>query len=425
MYGLDGTYDEGVGYWGYTTLHLAIFAEALHRRLGTDDRKLINYPGTIRYALSLAMPCGGEQITDANLKTGYNATPKGNYDPALDIVNFSDAGIGMDVSVAPWVGLVANDPLSNHVAKHTGSLRQLQAAVWYRADSPEQRPGPELLDVRLSNDWIVSRTGWAPSDTVVALRSGGPANHEHADRNSVIFKAHGERLFSDPFKAAYSPTVPRWLLRQTEAHTAVLIDGKGHQYHDGREGTNSSWATASVVDYRTGEGWMTVTSDATEAYVLVRPDVTLVTRTLVFLKPDILLMLDRVQLKTAAPVQLRYQVFNDDGRGEASTTADTFRIRRPLAHLEAQLAGLQPLELRTDQLALPEDHAHPFVEVRSPSATEHLVLTSATASPAGTALSRLTIETGATSWQVSGRHRNREVRVAFEIPVRGRPQVRI
>lgn len=425
MYGLDGAYDEGVGYWGYTTLHLAIFAEALHRRLGIDDRRLINYPGTIRYALSLAMPCGGERVTDANLKTSYNATPKGNYEPALDLVNFSDAGIGMDVSVAPWVGFVANDPLSNHVAKHTGSLRQLQAAVWYHPDSPVQPPGPELLDVRLSNDWIVSRTGWAPSDAVVALRSGGPANHEHADRNSVIFKAHGERLFSDPFKAAYSPTVPRWLLRQTEAHTAVLIDGKGHQYHDGREGTNSSWATARVVDYRTGEGWMTVTSDATEAYALVRPDVTLVTRTLVFLKPDILLMLDRVQLTTAAPVQLRYQIFNDDGRGEASTEADRFRIRRPLAHLEARLAGLQPLDVRPGQLALPEDPVHPFVEVQSPRATEHLVLTAAVAAPTGTTPGGLTLETGATTWRVSGHQDGREVRVAFEIPARGHPQVRV
>ena len=83
-------------------------------------------------------------------------------------------------------------------------------------------------------------------DTVVALRSGGPGNHEHADRNSVIFKAHGERLLNDPVHASYSTKDPKWLLRQTEAHTAVLIDGKGHVYHDGRDGTNSSAAAATI-----------------------------------------------------------------------------------------------------------------------------------------------------------------------------------
>ena len=36
----------------------------------------------------------------------------------------------------------------------------------------------------MSNDWVVSRTGWEAADTVVAFRSGGPANHEHADRNA-------------------------------------------------------------------------------------------------------------------------------------------------------------------------------------------------------------------------------------------------
>ena len=60
MYGADGAYDEGASYWGYTTLHLAIFAETLWRRLGIDDRALINYPGTIRYALAFAMPTKGE-----------------------------------------------------------------------------------------------------------------------------------------------------------------------------------------------------------------------------------------------------------------------------------------------------------------------------------------------------------------------------
>jgi hypothetical protein len=411
MYGHDGAFEEGVGYWGYTTSHLAMLAEALWRRLGIDDRKLINYPGTIRYALALALPCTGGTIADPKLGTAYNATPKGNYIPELDVVNFSDAGVGMDVSVAAWVGAVANDPLSNHVARHVGSLRLLQAAVWYRPDAPAQPPGSDLHDVRLSNDWVVARTGWAPADTVVALRSGGPANHEHADRNSVIFKAHGDRLFSDPFKAGYSATLPRWLLRLTEAHTAVLIAGKGHQYHDGREGTNASWAVARVTAFRSGPDWMTVTSDATEAYQLVNADIARVERTLVFLKPDVLLILDRIGLQTAAlPVQVRFQVFNEDDKGVAVADGATFRIERPHAVLRARTAALGAVAAATGRLNLPADEGvFPFVEVTSTAAREHEILTASAAAPAGTAPGDLQIARAGTTWRITGTHRGRKI----------------
>lgn len=415
MYGPDGSYDEGVGYWGYTTSHLAMLAEAVWRRLGLDDRKLINYPGTIRYALSMAMPCGGSVVADPKLGTTYNATPKGNYNPALDLVNFCDAGVGMDVSVAGWVGATASDPLCNHVAKNTGSLRLLQGAVWYHPDAPAQAPGTELHDVRLSNDWVISRTGWAPEDTVVALRSGGPANHEHADRNSVILKAHGDRLFHDPFRAGYSYTTPQWLLRLTEAHTAVLIGGKGHQYHNGSEGTNASWAVASVTDFRSGAGWMTVTSDATEAYALVLPDTALVLRTLVFLKPDVLLLLDRVRLKAPAPVQLRFQVFNDDGKGAATAAGATFGIDRPLASLRAILAAAGPVTAATARLALPESvGVFPYVEAVSSGATDHEVLTACTTAPAGGTHGKLTITRTESGWRVTGTHAGQKVDVTLD-----------
>jgi hypothetical protein len=398
MYGLDGAYDEGVGYWGYTTQHLALFAEALHRRLGIDDRGLINYRGTVRFALAMAMPCATTAAHAGGAAQGYV--------PALDVVNFCDTGTGMDVTIAPWVGRVTGDPLSHYVARHIGSLAEIPAVVWYDEAARSQPPGPELLDVRLSNDWVVSRTGWAPEDGVVALRSGGPANHEHADRNSVIFKAHGERLLHDPFRAGYSHTVPRWLLRQTEAHTAVLINGRGHQYHDGREGTNASWATARVTDFRTGPGWMTVTSDATEAYALAPMDVTRVTRTLVYVKPDVLLILDHVLLPAPAPVQLRYQVFNDDQRGEVAAEANRFTIRRPLATLQAQLYTRGGLHVRAGRLELPaEEGVYPYAEAASAAAPEHLLLTVCTAAPADEAHPPLGVTTHDGGWQVRGTHR--------------------
>jgi hypothetical protein len=266
----------------------------------------------------------------------------------------------------------------------------------------------------MSIGWVVSRTGWKPEDSVVALRSGGPANHEHADRNSVIFKAHGDRLFNDPFRAGYSFTTPQWILRLTAAHTAVLIDGKGHQYHDGSEGTNASWAEASITDYSTGPGWMAVTSDATQAYELVLPDTKFVARTLVFLKPDILILLDRVQLKSAAPVQLRFQVFNDDGRGVATASGAAFGIDRPLASLRATMAAAGKVVTKTAKHDLPEDvGVFPFIEAVSASATEHDIVTACTTAPAGGAHGALAVKREGDAWRVTGTHAGRKVDVTI------------
>lgn len=425
MYGLDGAYDEGAGYWSYTTMHLALLAEVLHRRLGIDDRELINYPGTMRFALSLAMPTLGAPFTNPNETEGYNAVPKGTIDPRLDLVNFGDSGLGLDVSVAPWVGRVADDPLSNHVANTTGDMKDLRALIWYRPDAPATAPGPELHDVRFSNDWVVSRTGWRPEDCVVAFRSGGPANHEHADRNSVIFKAHGERLFHDPFKASYNYEHPRWLLRQTEAHTAVLVGGRGHQYHDGSEGTNSSWAWARIIGYETGADWMHVTSDATDAYQLVNPDIKRVERTLVYLKPDILLIFDRIELTShAAAVQVRFQVFNEDTHGRATAEDRNFRIHRPHASLQARVAAVGRIDVKVAQLALPaEEGVFPFVEVESADALSHTILTVATAAPAGETHGAMTIEQVGDAWRVTGDHRGRRVSASISAPVAALPSV--
>lgn len=408
MIGLDGAYDEGIGYWGYTTIHLVLFAEAMYRQLGIDERNLVNYPGTVRYALHMAMP-----TLPAPAVAGKIAGAASVANPERDIVNFGDSGRGIDVSIAPWVARTHHDPLSNHVAREIGGLKYVGAAIWYHDDAPAQPPGPELLDVRMTNDLIISRTGWTATDSVLALRSGGPANHEHADRNSLIFKAYGERLFHDPFRADYSPKNPRWLLRLTEAHTAVLIAGKGHQYHDGSEGTNASWAWAHVTDYRTIDRGMVVTSDATEAYQLVNPAVTRVERTLVYLKPDVLLVLDRVRLEGApAAVQLRYQVYNEDGQGAVEAAESKFTITRPHATLAATVRAAGELTVRTGRLALPvEEGMQPYAEVESAAGLTHEILTVATAQQTGGLHGAMAIERQDGGWKVQGTHNGRQVNV--------------
>ncbi|MFM1851430.1 MAG: hypothetical protein RIS54_1114 [Verrucomicrobiota bacterium] len=412
MYGSDGCYDEGVSYWGYTTLYLALFADVLWRTLGVDDRNLINYPGTVRYALGNTMPTRDSGLTVADFThiKGYTM-PK--VKPAFDIVNHGDSNGAVDVSVAAWVAHTHHDPVAQYVAREIGEVKHLQALMWHDAQLPKAAPEAALLDHRQANDIVISRTGWTADDTVVALRSGGPGNHEHADRNSLLFKAHGERLLHDPFRAAYINQQPRWRLRLTEAHTAVLIDGQGHQYHDGSEGTNASWAFAKVTDYATGPGWMRVTSDATDAYQLVLPEVTRVIRTVVFLKPEVLIVRDIVEAGRPVPVEARFQVYQEDGGGSVSAAGAQFTITRPGATLFARAAG-QGVAVDTGKLPLAEqDGVQPFGRVTSAAALKHDFVTVCAAAKKGTGHGDIAIAPADGGWRVTGTHGGQRVDVVL------------
>jgi hypothetical protein len=425
MYGSDGCYDEGVSYWGYTTLYLALFAEVLWRQHGIDDRRLINYSGSVRCALSLTMPTrdSGQKVRDFIHTAGW-VMPMVKWQD--DIVNHGDANGAVEVSVAAWVARTHADPVAQYVVNEIGAVKHLYGLIWYDAALPAAAPGPELDDVRMRNDIVISRTGWRTDDNLVALRSGGPGNHEHADRNSVIFKAHGERLLHDPFRAAYKNTQPRWLLRQTEAHTAVLINGQGHQYHDGGEGTNASWAFARVIGYATGAGWMRVTSDATDAYQLVNADITRVLRTLVYLKPDVLVFFDDVTARAPVTVEARFQINHEDAAGRVGAAGARFEITRPFATLVGRVAGAGSIAVGTGRLDLPaDDGEQPFARATSAAATHHELLTICTAAPVGTAHGNITVERQAEAWRIAGRQGDQAVDVVITPSAKGSPQVTV
>ena len=424
MYGSDGCYGEGISYWGYTTLHMALFVEVLWRTRGVDMRRIINFPGTIRYGLAMTLPRFGE-LANPNEKQENMGIPLALIPPRYDIVNFGDANGVFEISPAAWVARTYSDPVAQEIARTIGQAKSHYGLIWYEAGAKGSLPAPALLDDRMANDLVVSRSGWAAGDSVVALRSGGPANHEHADRNSVIFKAHGDRLFNDPFRAAYSYKLERWKLRLTESHTAVLINGKGHVYNDGHEGTNASFAFAQVTAFRTGPGWMTVTSDATDAYQLVNDNVARVDRTLVFLKPDVLLVLDRVDLKSApAIVQARFQIYNDDGRGTCAIDGPTFRIDRPYASLRARATSAADFRMGAGHLDLSaKEGLFPFAEVAAMPARAHAILTACTAAPAGGAHGEIRVSQRPGVWRAQGTHRGQTIDVTLAFAGGGPPVV--
>lgn len=375
LYNLDGSFFEGLSYSAYTYRILLQFCAAHRRVKGTIDwSKEMNFDGQMDYLV--ALQCGR------------------NEDGTPDIVNFSDAPTSFFAMVPAWIEAETGNPVAQYAAEHFSHPAFFVDYLWYRPGRPRQAPRAELMNYRNELDWVVARTGWQADDAVLAFRGGFPANHEHADRNSFLYKVFGERLLTDHHGASYSNRSPGWTLRLTEAHNAVLINGEGHQYHDGSEGVNEGQAVARIVRYEDHGRRVWWCSDATQAYNLVNPKVKRVSRTVGFAKPNIIILLDQVDLEDGdAEVEVRFFPDHRDKKAALSAVGERFLIERPNAVLYGAAASNADLQVASRKLDLissipfPPDEPvsqeeaeaqfgeFPFIGVKSKGGARHSVLT--------------------------------------------------
>jgi hypothetical protein len=364
----DGSYFEGLSYVNYASITLFTFLEAYNRLKGDINwMEYANFEGITRY---IAVLQAGRQ-----------------YDEDVrDIVNFSDARGSTTVGVNAWLARHTKYPLAQYNAEHFSTPGHVGDFLWYKPDLPSAPPPSSLKNVRLDLDWVIARSGWEDEDAVLAFRSGRPANHEHADRNTFLYKVYGERLLTDHFGAAYEYTKPHWLLRLTEAHNGALIDGKGHQYVDGSEGTNAGKAHAKILKFVDEDEVVWWVSDATQGYQLVNPNVALVRRSMMFLKPDWVIILDECETQNQ-PTRLGIRFFPDDRdkRASLAPSKNAFLIRRPRASLRGWVRSASGLEVRGGALDLPDEYGHfPYMEVESNPSREIQIVSVLHASKAGT-----------------------------------------
>jgi hypothetical protein len=202
-------------------------------------------------------------------------------------------------------------------------------------------------------------------------------NHEHADRNSFLLKSRGERLLTEHFGASYQPSQPNWLLRLPIAHNSVLVDGEGHQYHHGEEGTNASQAAATIEQYEDHGDTVLWTSDATSAYQLVDDRITLVRRSVIFRKPYTVILVDEVAATEPVEIQILLHPDNrDDAAGLEIFTGGEFAIQRPNARLRGRSYSEIPLRIERRRLDLPAEFGQfPYLEVGTHADRSIAVLT--------------------------------------------------
>jgi len=345
LYSKDGSYEEGVSYSGYTSIQMIDMVIHLNWLTGKEHLDCVDWKGNAHFLLEMAAP------TTAN--------------PA-NIVTFSDGPLAPPPAVSMWVAAKLKDPEIQWYALNRTEPPELRAILHYDSTLTPKEPYAPAHLFKTPFDWIVAKTGHTPDDLVCAMRSGPPSNHEHADRNSIVLKCFGELLLPDPHPTPYSTLNPSWSMRHTSGHNAVLIDGAGHQYVDGSDGTNASEAEAHLLDLVEEEKFISWSSDATQAYNLVLQDVSSVVRSVLILSDiPIVLIADKV-LKETTPstIQARFFAFNKDEQAKRTAASNSFLIQRPTAMLTGQLFSPQGTSTQKGELPIEEAmaKAFPFIQ---------------------------------------------------------------
>ncbi len=345
LYSQDGSYEEGVSYSGYTSIQMIDMIIHLNWLTEKEHLNCVDWKGNARFLLEMAAPT--------------------TLNPA-NIITFSDGPLAPPPAVSMWLAAKLKDPEIQWYALNRTESPEMRALLHYDATIiPKEPPSPNHL-FKTPFDWIVVRTGHTANDLVCAMRSGPPSNHEHADRNSIFLKCFGELLLPDPHPTPYSNLSPSWPMRHTSGHNAVLIDGAGHQYVDGTDGTNASKAEAHLFDTIEKKTFISWASDATQAYNLVLPDVASVIRSvLILLELPIVFIADKVLKKTTpSTIQARFFAFNKDDQAKRTAATTSFLIQRPTGMLTGQLFSPQGTSTQKGELPIEEAtaKAFPYIE---------------------------------------------------------------
>ncbi|MFV1979832.1 MAG: heparinase II/III family protein, partial [Rhodothermia bacterium] len=340
----DGSYDEAVAYLNYAMTYQIYAMEGARRKLGVDFFDTANFQGMMDFVLAMYMPSD---------LYGHGS------------LTFGDAGNSLRSPTAFWVARHASDGQAQYIGLNYSDHDPL-SLLYYDPTVRPTPPGENGHFVELDLDWIISRNGYEVDDFVAGMRSGGPMNHEHADRNSIQLKAYGEILLADHRKITYNRQLPEWVMRTSLGHNTVLIDGVGQQYHKGEEGVNESKSSARIVRSGRRPGYHFWASDATPGYRLVNPDVRSVTRSVItFPDTPAIVVMDKVTKKNdASRISARWYMENGDGLGTVAFADDAFTIRRPHAQFFAAVAGSSDQVLETGSFEFTNrDHPFRFVDV--------------------------------------------------------------
>ena len=302
--GPDGASHEGVGYWEYGVEYLLKFMHVARELLGKD---LYDHPWwhrTAHYSLYLSLP--RDAWTSRNCIVDIADCPRGHWygpdyllrglareyrDPHAQWLAQQCDDANVVAAGAPWLSLVWFDPTVS-------------------AEPPTDLPTLHHFD---DMDIVSARSDWSGKESLVVHKCGPFLGHKavqefsydpggghvHPDANHFVLFGAGEWLLRDDGYRS------KW----TGQHNTLLIDGRG-QLGEGKRWFQGSQPLAVKARPRVIRAESTteldhIVSDAKEAYP-AELGLERFERHLLFIKPDVLLVLDDIQLQKPREMELRF-----------------------------------------------------------------------------------------------------------------------
>jgi Heparinase II/III-like protein len=200
-----------------------------------------------------------------------------------ELQSFYEAGTSLDLSHGSPVGQNGRD--------FEQMLGPLDLACCSKPATTFNQPPPSRVFPNGGN--AILRSGWDPTSTVISMRVGPWFNHEHHDEGSFQVTAFGQQLIAEAGHASYytDPHYPDYFT-QAAGHNTVLVDNDpfSQAAFAGRYWTGFTYPhfTAQLL----ADSFNYLAADLTSAYDGRLEEYK---REYFFLKPDILIVRDRVR----------------------------------------------------------------------------------------------------------------------------------
>ena len=278
----DGANTEGAGYWAATTNYVVSALPLLARVMGKDIKTYVPEP----LAKSIELPIYMRSMASKDwCVLGVNDGNYSRWSPGHIALFFASL---LELPQAQWAWQEA-------AAKPNYHRDPILSIIWHRDWGETPRPELSLAKRFRGVDWAFLRSGWDYGDVFFALQSGRwGRGHQHADKNSFVLEAYGERLCPDKGITAYGS--PRGLLYQsTVSHNTITINAG-----------NQRRANAKITRFEHNDRFDLVESDATANYAHARK----VLRRILFVRPRYFVIADEVVLDRPGVVEFNLHTFS-------------------------------------------------------------------------------------------------------------------
>ncbi|MES2221077.1 MAG: heparinase II/III family protein [Acidobacteriota bacterium] len=286
----DGSEAEPAGYEAFAMEGMAVGMASL-QRIGiqpSGTQRMIEsfwWPHYVQYKPGYMLDTGdwGGELSSLS---GYAWAAEYSGDPTLRA--FYDSALTHSLKS------IFKSEQNNQTAPYAPDMLDLICCTKPAAAVPAA-PLSRLFPLRGS---AALRSGWGQNDTLVSIRAGAWFNHEHHDEGSFQVASSGEELVGEAGYADYY-TDPRYqnYFTQVPGHNTIMLDNDAFSQnsYQGRY-WNSFEHSPAITQHVLGDGIDYLSADLGSAY---NGSLKRFTREFLFLKPDVLLIHDRVNGNTS------------------------------------------------------------------------------------------------------------------------------